>query len=472
MIRSRLGESAELPSIEFVNHASFVCEFGGLRVISDPWLFGSAFNDGWRLLCDYQFDLGRFQDIDYIWISHEHPDHFSPWVLNRIPKETRCGITVLFQKTKDRKVLDYCSGIGFQTRELPHHEPVELVDGFTVMCGSVPFVDSWILYDCAGIKVLNMNDCIVDGMASASAIQRAVGDVDLLFTQFSYAGWKGNPDETELRQRFAALKLRAMQTQIEVLKPGWTVPFASFAYFSHVENRHANDSINTPRAAVDAITAAGSEPVLMYPGDRWRVGAAWENERILDRYKEEYHRIPEKEFSVSTGTSERELLDSSRGYINRMRSQNSRLALRCIRHAPCLNWLRPIDILVYDLQTVYNFSLERGLVAQTDATQHDVRIHSSSLNYLFQFDWGFDTLTINGRFEASMDGYKKMKKAFPLGSLNNSGHYVGFRLLLDLAFLRAVRSSLLRLKAYRSNRNSKTTDGQSRNRKRSRASTS
>ena len=53
------------PAIEFVNHASFVLEFAGRRIIQDPWLFGTAFNDGWSLLCDYGFSPERFREIDY-----------------------------------------------------------------------------------------------------------------------------------------------------------------------------------------------------------------------------------------------------------------------------------------------------------------------------------------------------------------------------------------------------------------------
>ena len=36
--------------LEFVNHASYVLESGGVRLLCDPWLEGTAFNDGWALL--------------------------------------------------------------------------------------------------------------------------------------------------------------------------------------------------------------------------------------------------------------------------------------------------------------------------------------------------------------------------------------------------------------------------------------
>ena len=87
-------------SIEFVNHASFIIEAGGLSILNDPWLFGSAFNNGWDLLCDYRLPVERFASIDYIWFSHEHPDHFSPPVLKSIPEDIRHRIFDAFFTTK------------------------------------------------------------------------------------------------------------------------------------------------------------------------------------------------------------------------------------------------------------------------------------------------------------------------------------------------------------------------------------
>ena len=431
-------------AIEFVNHASFILEFGGVRVINDPWLFGSAFNDGWRLLRDYPFDLERFSEIDYIWISHEHPDHFSPLVLNSIPENIREGVTVLFQKTIDRKVVDFCSSIGFNTRELIHNEPVTLGDRFSVVCGTVPMYDSWIMYDCDGLKVLNINDCIVDGDARAEDIQRLVGSVDLLFTQFSYAGWKGNPEDTALRRTSAASKLEAMKKQIEVFKPEWTVPFASFAYFSHEENRHSNDCVNRPQDAVRAIKGTGSKAVVMYPGDEWTVATEWDNGPALTRYEHDYD-LSGKKFSDSPGVTDSELIDAANSYIDRIGSRNNRLILKLLKWIPLMGLLRPLDIFVYDLRSTYAFSLQRGLTKRQDDGQYDIKLHSSSLCYLLRFEWGLDTLVINGRFEADMKGFAKMKKTFTLGPLNNTGRGVRFRLLLDLAFLRMLGKAALRL---------------------------
>ncbi|MGE3801787.1 MAG: MBL fold metallo-hydrolase [Candidatus Kapaibacterium sp.] len=438
-------------NIRFINHASFILEFNGVRIIHDPWLFGSAFNNGWDLLCNSPLEMEEFRHINYIWFSHEHPDHFSPPVLKSIPEETRRGITVLFQKTRDRKVIDFCAKLGFQTQELPHEKPVQLADGIEVICGNVPFFDSWILYNCNGTRILNINDCVVDGDGNAEDIRNVTGEVDLLFTQFSYAAWKGNPADKALREDSARSKLEIMGRQIKVFKPKWTIPFASFVYFSHEENRYNNDSINTPHDAVTAIAEAGSQPVLLYPGDVWEVGDAWDNQPALEKYQSDYE-LSGKPFHTAGTVSEAGLMESARKYVERIRSRNNSFLIGLIRRIPGLGFFQPLNLFVYDLGSVYQFSFTRGLVKVEASSAYDVRMHSENLDYIFRFDWGYDTLTVNGRFEADMNGFGKMTKLFAIGPLNNTGRFINSRLLFDVrvitSFLRALRKFMRRLRAH------------------------
>ena len=73
--------------IQFVNHSSFIVEHEGVRIISDPWLEGRVFNNGWDLISKSKFMYDDFKEIQYIWFSHEHPDHFFPPNLKLIPAE-------------------------------------------------------------------------------------------------------------------------------------------------------------------------------------------------------------------------------------------------------------------------------------------------------------------------------------------------------------------------------------------------
>jgi len=40
------------PNIIFLNHTSFIIDFNNIRILVDPYLFGSTFNNGWNLLTE------------------------------------------------------------------------------------------------------------------------------------------------------------------------------------------------------------------------------------------------------------------------------------------------------------------------------------------------------------------------------------------------------------------------------------
>jgi UDP-MurNAc hydroxylase len=46
---------------------------------------------------------------------------------------------------------------------------------------------------------------------------------------------------------------------------------------------------------------------------------------------------------------------------------------------------------------------------------------SESLDFIFLNEFGYDTLAVNGRFEASTDGFGRMTQNFAVGSLNAFG---------------------------------------------------
>ena len=45
--------------IRWVNHASYVLTARDVHLITDPWLFGSAFNNGWDLISETEVFSGR-----------------------------------------------------------------------------------------------------------------------------------------------------------------------------------------------------------------------------------------------------------------------------------------------------------------------------------------------------------------------------------------------------------------------------
>jgi UDP-MurNAc hydroxylase len=148
--------------LEFVCHASVIVRTPGTAIWTDPWLFGKAFNDSWALLPEPSFDLQRLDEIDYLWVSHEHPDHFHIPTLRSLPVEFKRRVCVLFQDLTSTKMIDAFRRLGFeQIRTLRHREPVALDPNTTVYCYQVGQMDSCLAVTSGGKTVLNINDAEV-----------------------------------------------------------------------------------------------------------------------------------------------------------------------------------------------------------------------------------------------------------------------------------------------------------------------
>ena len=223
--------------IVWINHAGYELRTSGLRIVHDPWLFGRVFAEGWSLIADSSFTPADFAGVDYIWFSHEHPDHFSPAVLKQIPLEIRQTITLLFQATRDKRVVAFCEKLGFSTLELPHQVRTQLNKDVAVTCG-VTGNDSWLFTETPDQAIFNANDCVgVDWLQIANSLPRPV---DTLLTQFSFANWVGNPEDSHRAKAAAIEKLSEMQSQIDAFKPEKLIPFASYVWFCRQENYHMN----------------------------------------------------------------------------------------------------------------------------------------------------------------------------------------------------------------------------------------
>lgn len=430
------------PTLLWVNHASFVFRYDTIRLMTDPWLFGSAFNNGWDLLCETKFRMADFAQITHLWFSHEHPDHFAPPVLQQIPESARRVITVLFQETKDQKVITHCRKLGFQVQELPHQGWHRLSDKVRVMCGKVPYFDSWLLIETDQGKILNANDCVVDGEGVAQEIAKQTGTVDLLLTQFSYANWIGNPEDNAARQAAAAEKLARVKLQVETFQPKQTIPFASFVYFSHQENHYLNDAMSTIRDADGFMRReTASEPIVLYPGEEWEIGSTHNNESSLAQYDADYD-LAVKPLHQAHAVPINEVIEAGNAFINRMKAKNSTLFIKLMALPP-LRYFQPFTLYLTDLNQMVRFEMSSGVqpVAGT-ATAADVQLASESLTYVFNHDWGYDTLEVNGRFRATPDGHKRMVKTFFLGPLNNTGRYLHPKTFFEPSFLRRAIGKL------------------------------
>lgn len=412
-------------NIKFYTHACFSVENEEAILLNDPYLSGTAFNDGWDLIVnDVVFD--RFTEKKlFIYFSHEHPDHFSIPFLKSINKDVRKDIMIVFQKTRDGRVKSFLESQGYSVLELDNRVRVEISSGFFITIGQVPFYDSWALIEVDGKKILNANDCILETPDRIQDIKQTTDSVDILFTQFSYANWvEGGLSDGTSRALLAKEKLQRIKMQSDVLKPDFIVPFASMIRFCHVENSYMNDEINTPEETVEFISNnTDSETFLMVPYENWDGVTSKSNQSAIEFWKVAYK-----------NALNRTLIKSNKSYeFSEIKSACDEMCLRVKKHNNKLiiflldvfRLLPRQNIKIVDLNYCVNFSWKRGLnTVNTSKKLQYVEMTSESLYFLFKFDFGIDTLNVNARFNGSLLQKKSLIRTFSPLALNNTGRYI------------------------------------------------
>jgi UDP-MurNAc hydroxylase len=402
----KVNEHSDM-KITFVNHASFIIEYKNIRLICDPWLEGTAFDNGWGLLSETRLSYEEFKTITHIWFSHEHPDHFSPPCLSKIPLEYRRNIVILFQKTIDGKVLDFCRKLEFKSLlALEENQFHTIAEDFEILCN--PFVDgdSYALFKTPQHRILNLNDCVINTKGNAARIASLVGPVDVLFTQFGYANKVGNTADTAQRKAASQEKLQRIRLQVEHLKPRGIVPFASFIYFCHEENSYMNDGMNDIGTVHHFIQNELHTPcMILYPGDTWNIDEIKDSQTAIQKYREDVKAISSHSLLRATTIDTEILKEAGKKFVTRLRESYPQMEKQ-------LN-TKAAGIYVTDHHQSFLFSGKEGLKEQNipyDAC--DVALGSEALLYMLKHLWGGDTLNINARFQIPPKGDYTRFRAF------------------------------------------------------------
>lgn len=402
--------------IKWVNHASCIFIKDAIKLITDPWIEGRVFNQSWDLLAPTIFSYDDFKDITHIWFSHEHPDHFFPPNIQKIPLEYRKNIIVLFQETMDKKVIEFCKKMEFkEIIELKGFTKYQLSPNFEIINGKVKNeTDSWLFIQTDDASFLNLNDCNFTD-EEISKLRDFLPSIDVLLTQFSYANWVGNSDDDTAKNKGAINKFGELKKQLEVFKPKITIPFASFVWFCSDANFHMNKNANTIDKTVTFIEANNSIPVVLYPNDEWQVMSEIDSTIAVKKYMSAIDSLSSRKLTVFQSISEEEMKSTANKYMAKSLQRNNKKKLKSFP---------PMSIFLVDWNKSIQFSFKNGLVENNNLQREkcDVAIESQNLKYCFDFDWGFDTIQVAGTFEKPKGGnYKNVQEYHWISTLNNKG---------------------------------------------------
>ena len=94
----------------------------GERILCDPWLIDGCYYGAWYHYPKFEFNPKEFENIDYIYLSHIHPDHFDVKTLSQLKKD----IPVLIHKFPQKYFKQNIEELGFNVEEISHNKRTKL----------------------------------------------------------------------------------------------------------------------------------------------------------------------------------------------------------------------------------------------------------------------------------------------------------------------------------------------------------
>ena len=110
--------------LTYLHSASVIIQDGDTKVLCDPWLVNGEFFNSWGIYPPYDFKSENFSDIDFIYISHIHPDHASLLTLSKLDTD----IPVIIYDFEDKSLKHKIESLGFSVTELSNNCRTNLKD--------------------------------------------------------------------------------------------------------------------------------------------------------------------------------------------------------------------------------------------------------------------------------------------------------------------------------------------------------
>lgn len=238
--------------LQYISSACVLIEDNGVKILCDPWLVDGAYLDSWFHYPPLKFQPEQFNDVDFIYISHIHPDHFDPNTLNRMNKKIPIIINNYVSKFLKKNIEE----IGFKVTEFNHNERIHLKNNLHLnvlaadacnpqLCAQfigcavmettfgATQIDSMCVIDNEKEVVINVNDCPWElANFSAKLIMNQYDHVDLLLTGYSGAGAYPQcfdlPDEEKEKeaQNKKTKFLTYGENYVNLFQPKFFLPFA------------------------------------------------------------------------------------------------------------------------------------------------------------------------------------------------------------------------------------------------------
>ena len=238
--------------ITYLNSASVLIEDKNVKILCDPWLDGEEYFGSWGIYPPYDFRPEIFDDVDFIHISHIHPDHCSSSTLSKLNKK----IPIIIHKFPEKFLKSFLENLGFNVMELDHNKRTKLKENVHInvlaaddcnpeVCGKLmgcnsleknygtTQIDTLSIIDNGNEVVVNTNDCPFPIAEKTSLkVKQLHPNIDFLLV--GYVKASSYPqcfdlDESEKMNEAIIKQEKKLQTTLQyvnLFKPRFFMPFA------------------------------------------------------------------------------------------------------------------------------------------------------------------------------------------------------------------------------------------------------
>ena len=257
--------------IRKLGSATVLVETKDSRILCDPWLTDGAYYGSW---CNYPpIDLDEYDlsNLDFIYISHIHPDHFDPKTMERVDSSTPVLIHHYHQPFLKRNI----ERIGFNVIELENAVSFNVSDTTKItiyaadncdptICGHMfgcvdkdvngsMQLDSLCVIEDDAFTLVNTNDCPYEiAEQSLTEVKKNHKKIDFALVGYTsaslYPHCMMRYDEAEMEMGIQRAQLRGLTTAqrtLEKLQPKFYMPFAG-TYILGGANYQKNGNLPIP----------------------------------------------------------------------------------------------------------------------------------------------------------------------------------------------------------------------------------
>jgi hypothetical protein len=364
--------------ITLLNHASVLIEVGDIALLTDPWYFGYAFEDGWGLRYANDDALAKAAAATHLWISHFHQDHFHVPTLRALA-EVNPDVVFLANRSHNFDIGGRARSLGF-TNIVPFDErrTMHLRGAVSVTRYPTTGIDNMLLLRGGGLSLLNFNDCVIPPL-SRRLLARKLGPIDIFMCNFNHAGKLLHQRKTD-DARVKASLIANFDRNYAPFRPRYVVPFASHHYYRAPESAAQNSSMLT----VGELAETGKHIVPLHVGQRAAFGPGGG------------YRLSAGDASAGGSLTEigrpggvpfEELLAAARTYATKIRSG----------FGPATSLLPVLNVRFYDLGRTMALRLGRVTEAPAGAAP-DIECHSSVARDWFTKPYGTDSTAVGAHF--------------------------------------------------------------------------